>query len=132
MWWELLVPLHLETYFVHTIPWNDVPLLFKCSPKILIMSVRRSDKQTLAVIVYTVSIWKKIDKEGHSGMLIPFGVKAIKALQALHDTSPLCLFLLFYMFWHKKYYCNHQIWSNPPIISQDIEHKNNSNINQGS
>ena len=32
----LLAPLHLETHFVHTIPWNDVPLLFKCSPKILI------------------------------------------------------------------------------------------------
>ena len=24
--------LHLETYFVNTISWNDVPLLFKCSP----------------------------------------------------------------------------------------------------
>ena len=26
----------------------------------------------------------------------------IKALQALHDTPPLCLFLLLHMFWHKK------------------------------
>ena len=23
------------------------------------------------------------------------------------------------MFWHKKYLCNYQFWSNPPIISQD-------------
>ena len=26
----------------------------------------------------------------------------IKALQALHDTLPLCLFLLLHMFWHKN------------------------------
>ena len=26
----------------------------------------------------------------------------IKALQALHDTPPLCLFLLLHMFWHKN------------------------------
>ena len=26
----------------------------------------------------------------------------IKALQALHDTPPLCLFFLLRMFWHKK------------------------------
>ena len=41
-------------------PWNDVPLLFKGSPKILIMSVRRSDKQTPALIVHTISIVKTI------------------------------------------------------------------------
>ena len=35
--------------------------------------------------------------------------KNIKALQALHDTPPLCLFLLLHMFWHKKYQCNYQI-----------------------
>ena len=28
--------------------------------------------------------------------------KPIKALQALHDTPPLCLFLLLHIFWHKK------------------------------
>ena len=75
MWCDLRVPLHLETHFVHTIPWNDVPLLFKCSPKILIISVRRSDKQTLAVIV---SMVKKIAKDGKSDMLIPVGVKKQK------------------------------------------------------
>ena len=32
MWCALLAPFHLESHFVHTIPWNDVPLLFKCSP----------------------------------------------------------------------------------------------------
>ena len=26
--------------------------------------------------------------------------------------------------------CIRKIWSNPPIISQDIEHKHNSKINQ--
>ena len=54
------------------------------------------------------------------------------ALQAPHDTLPLCLFLLLRMFWHKKYQSIYQIWSNAPIISQDIEHKHNSKINQGS
>ena len=29
-------------------------------------------------------------------------ISEIKALQALHDTPPLCLFLLLCMFWHKK------------------------------
>ena len=28
--------------------------------------------------------------------------KREKALQALHDTPPLCLFLLLHRFWHKK------------------------------
>ena len=51
-------PLHLKTHFVHTIPWNNVSLLFKCSLKLLIMSVRRSDKQTLAVFVHTISTVK--------------------------------------------------------------------------
>ena len=61
MWCALLAPLHLETHFVNTIPWNDIPLLFNCSSKIHIMSVRRSDKQTLAVIVHTIiGILKKI------------------------------------------------------------------------
>ena len=58
--------------------------------------------------------------------------KTNKSVQALHDTLPLGLFLLRHMIWHKKYQCNYQIWSNPPIISQDIEHKHNSKINQGS
>ena len=36
----------------------------------------------------------------------------IKALQALHDTPALCLFLLLHMFWHKKYQCDqiHQLF----------------------
>ena len=42
------------------------------------------------------------------------------------------LIFLLRMFWHKKYKCIYQIWSNPPITSQDIEHKHNSKINQGS
>ena len=32
--------------------------------------------------------------------------KPIKALQALHDSPPLCLFLLLHMFWNKKYQCD--------------------------
>ena len=79
MWCALLSPLCFKTDFVHTIPWNDVPLLFKCSSKILIMSVRRSDKQTLDVIVHTVSILKKIAKDGQSYILMPFGVKKQKS-----------------------------------------------------
>ena len=75
MWYALFAPLHLETHFVHMVPWNDVPLLFKSSPKILIMSVMRSDKQTLSVIVHTISIVKNIAKDGQSDMLMPFGVK---------------------------------------------------------
>ena len=39
------------------------------------MSVRRSDKHTLAVIVHTISIVKKIAKDGQCGILMPFGVK---------------------------------------------------------
>ena len=74
MWCAFLSPLHLETHFVHTVPWNDVPLLFKCSPKSIIMSVRRPDKYTLAVIVHTISS-VKIAKDGQSGTLMPFGVK---------------------------------------------------------
>ena len=47
---------------------------------------------------------------------------------------PLCLFLLLRMFWHKKIsmYMYLPDLINPPIISQDIEHKHNSKINQGS
>ena len=57
-------------------------------------------------------------------------------------------FLLLHMFWHKKYQCNYQIcnspyihfdninaftkfYQNPSIGPQDIEHKQNFNINQG-
>ena len=31
MWCELIAPLRFETHFVHTIPWNDIPILFKYS-----------------------------------------------------------------------------------------------------
>ena len=75
MWCALVALVCFETHFVHTIPWNDVPFLLKCSTKILIMSVRRSDKQTLAVIVHTVSIVKKIVKDGQACILMSFGVK---------------------------------------------------------
>ena len=56
-------------------------------------------------------------------------MKKVKALQVLHDTLPLCLFLFLAK---KKNQCNYQICSNPPIIPQDIEHKHDSKINQGS
>ena len=65
--------------FVHTIPWNDVPLLFKCSPKILIMSVRRFLNRHWLFIVHTISIVKKIVKDGQSCILMPFGVKKQKS-----------------------------------------------------
>ena len=39
------------------------------------MSVRRSNKQTLAVIVHTISIAMKIVKDGQSCILMSFGVK---------------------------------------------------------
>ena len=38
-----------------------------------------------------------------------FFIINIKALQALHDTLPMCVFLLLRMFWHKKYQCIYQI-----------------------
>ena len=60
----------LEIHFVHIIPWNAVQLLFKCSPKILL---RRSDKQTLAVVVHIISIVKKIVTDGQSGIVMSFG-----------------------------------------------------------
>ena len=78
MWCVLLALLRFETHLVHTVPSNDVPLLFKCFPKILIMFVRRPDKQTLAVIVHTISIVKNIAKWHQSCILMPFGVKKQK------------------------------------------------------
>ena len=78
MWCALLSPLRFKTDYGHTIPWNDVTLLFKCSSKILIVSVRRSDKQTLNVIVHTISI-VKIAKDDQSYILMPFGVKKQKS-----------------------------------------------------
>ena len=43
------------------------------------MSVRRSDKQPLAIIVNTISIVKKIAKDSQSGLLMSFGVKKQKS-----------------------------------------------------
>ena len=83
----LLAPLRFETHFIHTSPWNDVPLLFGCSPKFLIMSVRRSDKQTLAVIVHTISIVKKIAKDSQSYILMSFGVKKQKSTLAAYGIA---------------------------------------------
>ena len=73
----LLAPLHLETHFVHTIPWNDVPFLLKCSPKIpynVYEALRQTDTRcycvycnmsgksgsVLAVIVFTVTCLEKV------------------------------------------------------------------------
>ena len=50
--------------------------------KILIISVRRSDKQTLAFIVHTMRIVKKIAKDGLSGIMMPFDVKKQKSTLA--------------------------------------------------
>ena len=58
------------------------------------MSVRRSDKQTLAVIVHTISIVKKIAKDGQSGILMPSGVKKQK--------STLTAYCIANIFTHKK------------------------------
>ena len=91
MWCALLAILHLKTHFVHTIPWNDVPLLFKCSPKILIMSVRHSDKRTLSAIVHTISIVKKIAKDDQSGLLMTFGVKKQKSNLAAYSFANIFL-----------------------------------------
>ena len=87
MWCALVAPLRFETHFVHTIPWNDVPLLFKCSPKILIISLRRSDKQTHVVIVHTISIVKKIAKDGQSCISMPFGVRKQKSTLAAYGIA---------------------------------------------
>ena len=57
----------------------------------------------------------------------------IKALQALHDTPPLCLFLLLCMFWHKninvstRFYQIHQVFHkrlNISIILKSIKGHN--------
>ena len=58
-----------------------------CSPKILIMSVRRSDIQRLAVTVHTVSIVKKIAKDGQSCILLPFAVKKQKSTTAAYGIA---------------------------------------------
>ena len=63
----------------------------KCSPKFVIISVRRSDKQTLAIIVHTISIVKKIAEDDQSGILMPFGVKKIRRrIKCLNSTTIYC------------------------------------------
>ena len=64
-----------------------MPSLFKRSPKTLIMSVRRSEKQTLAVIVPTVTIVKRIAKGGQAYILMPFDVKKQKSTLAAYGIS---------------------------------------------
>ena len=59
------------------------------------MSVKRSDKQTLAVIVHTTSIVKKVAKDGQSGILMSFSVKKQKSTLAAYGTVS-------YIFPHKK------------------------------
>ena len=49
------------------------------------MSFRRSEKHTLAVIVHTISIVKKIAKDGHTLML--FGVKKQKSTLVAYDIA---------------------------------------------
>ena len=73
--------------FCLTVPWNDVPLLFKSSPKILLMSVRRTDKQTVVAIVHTISIVKKIAKDDQSGILMTFGVRKQKSILAAYGIA---------------------------------------------
>ena len=48
-----------------------------------ITSVRRSDKQTLAVIVHIISIVKKRANDGQSCILITFGIKKQKSTLAI-------------------------------------------------
>ena len=51
------------------------------------MSVRRAGKQTLAVIVHTISTVKKTAKDGQSGILMPFGVKKQKSTLAAYGIT---------------------------------------------
>ena len=53
------------------------------------MSVGRSGKQTLAVIVRTTSTVKKIAKDGQSGILTSFGVKKQASTLAAHGIAKL-------------------------------------------
>ena len=55
------------------------------------MSVRRSDKQTLAVIVHILSIVKKIAKDGQPGILMQFGVKKQKSTLAVYGIANIFL-----------------------------------------
>ena len=59
------------------------------------MSVRRSDKQTHAVIDHTIRIVKKIAKDGQSGILMPFGVRK-------KEKSNLAAYGIANIFPHKK------------------------------
>ena len=58
------------------------------------MSVRHSDKYTLAVIVHTISTVKKIAKDGQSDMSMPFGVK--------QENKTLAIYGIANIFPHKK------------------------------
>ena len=51
------------------------------------MFVRRSDKQTLSVIVHIISIVKKITKDGQSGILMRFGVEKQKSTLAAYGIA---------------------------------------------
>ena len=75
MWCALLTPVHLETHFIYRVPWNDVPLLFKCSTINHYNDCEALRQTSLAVIVHTISIVKYIAKDGQSTILMPFGVK---------------------------------------------------------
>ena len=79
------------------------------------------------ICTFVVRIWHKarfLHDQAQSSTST-YSQSEIKASQALHDTH------------HRAYFCcctcfGYQICSNPSIISQDIEHKHNSKINQGS
>ena len=49
--------------------------------------MRRSDKQTLAVIIHTVSIVKKIAEDDQSGILMLFSVKKHKSTLAAYGIA---------------------------------------------
>ena len=49
--------------------------------------MRRSDKQTLAFIVHTMRIIKKLAKDGLSGILMPFDVKKQKSTLAAYGIA---------------------------------------------
>ena len=52
------------------------------------MSVRCPDKQTLAVIVHTLSIVKQIAKDGQSGILMAFGVRKQNSTYGIANIFP--------------------------------------------
>ena len=71
-----------------------------CHIYVTIFSITKRDAKSWQVISQHFLTWNK------NLFFFNFWLRAqlayIKALQALHDTPPLCLFLLLHMFWHKN------------------------------